>query len=736
MNAFFASYVAAAVQVTLLGLVAFVLHRFLARRRPETALLILVTTSVLTILTTVAAVVPLPRWWAVGLQADGDGQEFGSLEAGHVADPASADNTPENVTPPAFPALTLLNSAGGLLQHVRSLGGTGHAAGAPLWPAALAAAILAAIGVLSARFVGGLWSARRLLRSACRITDPQLVRRASRLRRELGCARAVHLFTSPAIESAATIGWRRPILLLSPSWRTWSDVELTAVLAHELTHVRRRDYLLGTVARVAVVAHFYNPLVRWIVRSISFAQEAVADEAAARAVGGRKTYLVVLSRLALRQDRQFHTLPVLAFAFTSSTFLMRRIQMLQTTDGRRRSSRTLHAAVFGLLVFSAAAASTLRQRAHSEEHGQDDVRVANKTDAAIRFPGEGAERRPSIDLSYLPEAKQGLLAIRPKALFARSDMQPVTALIDAAIKQKLAELGVDEAATFSVAELEQALGTVVVEVLDPNGGPGERGRLMVGLAAARSEKRLPVKELLEATHPGTTTTEGENGTVIETPEAAIPAFGPMRHFAMPDEHTVLPGISGQALTKLAERPASEQVSAKPWFELWQRVEQYMFAIVLDNSRMEWNDPWTEMDYPEAKALVDHTRFLALGCDLQGDKLNVQLILECADPTDTDVVADSLKKVLRRSIRELEKQSPAPEAADVLSIRSGDDDPVDESLDPDYLRRLYVSVLQALEEIQPHVDAGRVSLEASLDVDVTTFAALAASLAGELGASAK
>jgi hypothetical protein len=412
--------------------------------------------------------------------------------------------------------------------------------------------------------------------------------------------------------------------------------------------------------------------------------------------------------------------------------------MLQITDGQRRLPCVLHAVVFGLLVVAAVATSTLRQRAHSQD-GPDEVRIANKKDtalSAVRFPGDGAERRPSVDLSYIPEVKQGLVAIRPKAVFARADMQPVTALFDAAIRRKLAELGIDEDAAFSIAEVEQVLGPVVVEVLDPNGAPGERGRLMMGLSAVRSEKRLPVKEVLEATHAGATTTKEGSATIIETPEVAIPAFGPIRHFAMPDEHTLLPGISGQALTSLADRPASEQVSAKPWFDLWGAVEQDMFAIVLDNSNGDWNAPWHDADYAEAKTLAANAKFCAIGCDLQGDKLNARVIVECKNAAAAEVVVDSLKGLLHRTIREVERQPSASQAAvGVNSIRVPVKNTANESLDTDYFRRLYISALQSLAESKPAVDAGRVSLQASVDVDVSTVASLAAALAGDFGASA-
>src|SRR5205814_2225266 len=48
---------------------------------------------------------------------------------------------------------------------------------------------------------------------------------------------------SPAVDSPLTLGLFRPIILLPAGWREWSAEQLGLVLAHELAHVRRCDFL-------------------------------------------------------------------------------------------------------------------------------------------------------------------------------------------------------------------------------------------------------------------------------------------------------------------------------------------------------------------------------------------------------------------------------------------------------------------------------------------------------------
>ena len=400
--------------------------------------------------------------------------------------------------------------------------------------------------------------------------------------------------------------------------------------------------------------------------------------------------------------------------------------MLQTKDGQRPSSRVLHGIVIGSMVILAVAASALRVPAHSEEQAQEGIRIATRTgaDRAQAQPaakvaaGVPAVRRSSFDLSYLPAAKQGMLGIRPNIIFARPDMQTVTAIIDAAIKRKLSEFGVDEDVEFSIADLEQALGPISVEVKDPDGEPGQRGRIMMTLSAVRSEKPLPLKEVLEATAPGTTVTGSESGSVLETPVPAFPRIGPMRRFAMPDDRTVLPGMGVDALENLKQRPVAEQIAAKPWFGLWQQVEQHMFAMLLNNSAVDWNLPLENTEYPQVTTLITHSKYLALAYDWQGDELNVLLIVDCQDAEATDSIVASLNGLAKQLIREAEK----PVA--------------DKPTEADFAAAAYVRVLRAFETAKADVDGARVTLRASAKVETSAVVAYAAMYANELTRSAQ
>jgi hypothetical protein len=80
------------------------------------------------------------------------------------------------------------------------------------------------------------------------------------LRRRLGVARAVRLMHSALVQAPTVIGWLRPVVLIPASCLTGlSTMQIEAILAHELAHIRRHDYLVSVLQSVVETLLFYHP---------------------------------------------------------------------------------------------------------------------------------------------------------------------------------------------------------------------------------------------------------------------------------------------------------------------------------------------------------------------------------------------------------------------------------------------------------------------------------------------
>ena len=153
------------------------------------------------------------------------------------------------------------------------------------------------VATLLLRMAGGLWWVRRLQRQAWPEDAPHWQARADVLARKLGLPRSVRvrLFDGDA---PLAIGWWRPMVLLPAALVARMPAGLLdALLAHELAHIRRNDYLINLLQAVVEALLFYHPVVWWLSRRIRHERELIADGLAAEALGDRRSLALALSEL-------------------------------------------------------------------------------------------------------------------------------------------------------------------------------------------------------------------------------------------------------------------------------------------------------------------------------------------------------------------------------------------------------------------------------------------------------
>ncbi len=178
--------------------------------------------------------------------------------------------------------------------------------------------------LLSLRLAAGLARTARLGGSVSLPVESEWTDCLRRLADRLGLDRTVRLKVSAAIDTPLTLGWWRPVVFVPAGLLTgMSPALLEALLAHELAHVARYDYLVNLLQSAAEVVLFYHPAVWWISRRIGAEREQVADDLAAAALGERRRLALALQAL----DRLQAAAP--QFAQTArGGYLMNRIRRL------------------------------------------------------------------------------------------------------------------------------------------------------------------------------------------------------------------------------------------------------------------------------------------------------------------------------------------------------------------------------------------------------------------------
>jgi beta-lactamase regulating signal transducer with metallopeptidase domain len=460
------------------------------------------------------------------------------------------------------------------------------------WPPIIAAVFVVGSSVGLAYLLLGLLSVRALRRRSRPIHDAGLLALLESLRNQLSARSSADLRESPDIGSAATIGWRKPLVLLPQDWRSWSANELRAVVAHELAHIHRRDYAIWLFARLSVALHFYNPLVHWLANQLQLQQELAADVVSAHSVGGIKAYLQAVARLALRQDRWLRCWPARAFLAAGGTW-KRRIAMLQTANTVRDTGcpRWVQAIVVASLAIVGLGVAVLRVPAQTTPNPTNHSVAGQPRPAADKSSTSPAP----FNLAYIPTGSHGFYGIRPAALFRRPDSERLKDAINFNLKEGFEKMELHGGLGAPVEEIEQLTGLIKI-VSQPNGE--HKHALLASLTYVRIAHDYDWKRQLYTWSPQMAEVSYRGQIYYKAPKGLL-AFldmGPEVCFLIPDGRSIVCGAEGM-IRKIIEdgpRPASDFA----WAKDWSKVEKGWLAIAIDNRDGHWaKDINTEGETP-------------------------------------------------------------------------------------------------------------------------------------------
>ena len=139
---------------------------------------------------------------------------------------------------------------------------------------------------LLTRFAAGIAWSRRLLGKSQVITEPFAIAKLASLARR----HVPRLRTSQHISVPVTMGVLQPTVLLPSNWREWDAQKFDAVLAHELSHVCRRDALTQHLALLYRTIFWFSPLAWWLNWQLAALAEQASDEAALSGGADRNRY--------------------------------------------------------------------------------------------------------------------------------------------------------------------------------------------------------------------------------------------------------------------------------------------------------------------------------------------------------------------------------------------------------------------------------------------------------------
>jgi len=152
---------------------------------------------------------------------------------------------------------------------------------------------------LQLRFLGQLATVQRLKHYGTQLFPEAWSDKIEELEGKLRIQKKVSYLTSVRIESPMVIGWLKPVVLMPQHlFKSLSETEIYAVLAHELAHIRREDFVVNLMQTLLCNVFFFHPGVWWMSNRVDEEREHCCDDLAVAATGPASSYAKTLINVA------------------------------------------------------------------------------------------------------------------------------------------------------------------------------------------------------------------------------------------------------------------------------------------------------------------------------------------------------------------------------------------------------------------------------------------------------
>lgn len=187
------------------------------------------------------------------------------------------------------------------------------------------------IVLFSAKLTGAYFYTIRIKKRSVRNVSDTWRVRFEILRLKLHVSKSVKFLQSAYVSVPMVIGYLKPVVLIPVSmFAGVPESQLEAIIAHELAHIKRHDYLIHIIQSVIEVLFFYHPLVWWISSVVNEEREHICDDIAVSVCGESLTLAKALTTMeTIRQNNS-----ELAMAFNGKkNKLFNRVKRVLTNQG-------------------------------------------------------------------------------------------------------------------------------------------------------------------------------------------------------------------------------------------------------------------------------------------------------------------------------------------------------------------------------------------------------------------
>lgn len=185
------------------------------------------------------------------------------------------------------------------------------------------------------RLAGGWWYVQRIKTAQTSAAPQWIVDAVRKISADMGVSRGVKVLQSGMAITPMVVGAMKPIILLPiAAVNQLNPREMEAILAHELAHVWRSDYISNLLLSLIEVLFYYHPAIWWMGSVVRTEREHCCDDIALSYCGDRMVYVKALVQL---QELNKEQTPAFAMAAVSKKKpLLERVKRMLQPPTRQR----------------------------------------------------------------------------------------------------------------------------------------------------------------------------------------------------------------------------------------------------------------------------------------------------------------------------------------------------------------------------------------------------------------
>ena len=220
--------------------------------------------------------------------------------------------------------------------------------------------------LFSLKYVLSLGDIKYIRSTATDVLDPKIQKILATTKANIGIKKAVLFVASAKINVPMVLGHFKPIILFPVGMLTMLTIqEIEAIIAHELFHIKRNDYIVNMALTIIEIGYFFHPAMWWISANIKAERENCCDDAAISYNIDSVTYAKVL--IKLEEIRQVGV-PYLAMPFASNKHqLLNRIKRILNMEQTKNDIREKSVATILLLFVAMLFASNINSQLPQSE---------------------------------------------------------------------------------------------------------------------------------------------------------------------------------------------------------------------------------------------------------------------------------------------------------------------------------------------------------------------------------